>query len=119
MDLATAEKGAKIYLPSIAQSDNLNCAMASRSPSCINPLLRAGADANANAQSEFGETSLHIATMGYDEPERYMAPLLEYGARIDIQDEMGFTALCYAVQFKRVDTVRFLGGERRRSRSTE
>ncbi|KAI4946148.1 hypothetical protein J4E86_008851 [Alternaria arbusti] len=87
-------------------ADALHWAVTAKDPSCIKLLLEYSAD--PNSRSVYGETSLHIAAMRYDDPERRMSLLLSSLASIDAQDYEGYTPLMFAVQKNRPKTVRYL-----------
>jgi len=66
-------------------------------------LLRAGADVNVKAENNYGSTALMWATSS-----RLTKLLLAHGAKVDLRDHDGQTALMHAAQIGTVDAVQAL-----------
>ena len=98
--------GAKLEIPKYPETSALVAACASRSSTCILPLLEAGA--NPNGRNACGETCLHVVAMRQNEPEAYMKPLLDHKASLNAQCDSGFTALLWATQVNSMENVKFL-----------
>lgn len=104
---ALLRRGAEHHHISRFGSTALHYAAGARAPSCILPMLEAGADAkirNACLQ----ETPLHVAALRHDEPEDYIAPLLSYGADVNACDHEGSSVLAFAVQANHCRSARYL-----------
>lgn len=104
---ALLKRGAKFHQTSRFGSTALHYAASAHSPDCIRPLLEAGADPNIR-NSCLLETPVHVAALRHDDPERFLTPLIEYGANIDTQDHEGSSALAFAVQANHARSLRFL-----------
>ena len=88
-------------------STALHYAAGARSPSCILPLLEAGADANIR-NACLHETPLHVAALRHDEPEDFLAPLLLHGADVNARDHEGSSVLAFAVQADHCRSAKYL-----------
>lgn len=104
---ALLTRGAKLHQTSRFGSTALHYAASARSPDCIRPMLEAGADPNVR-NTYLRETSVHVAALRHDDPERFLAPLLEYGADVNAQDHEGSSALGFAVQADHARSSKFL-----------
>ena len=104
---ALLERGAEFHQVSRFGSSAMLYATSARSPDCIRPLLEAGADPNVRNTCLL-ETPVHVAALRHDEPERFLAPLLEYGADVNARDYEGSTALAFAVQANQARSLKFL-----------
>ena len=104
---ALLKRGAEFPQASRFGSTALHYAASARSPDCIRPLLEAGADPNVR-NTRLLETPVHVATLRHDNPEGFLAPLLEYGADVDAQDHEGSSALAFAVQANHARSLKFL-----------
>ena len=91
------EQGADISHASRFGSTALHYAAGARLPDCILPLLQAGANANTPNVCLL-ETPLHVAALRHDDPERFLMPLMSYGADINACDHEGSSVLAFAVQ---------------------
>ena len=90
-------RGADISPASRFGSTALQYAAAARLPSCIIPLLEAGANPNT-PNACLLETPLHVAALRHDEPQKFLVPLLSYGADVNACDHEGSSVLAFAVQ---------------------
>ena len=88
-------------------STALHYAAGARSPSCILPLLEAGADANTR-NACLHETPLHVAALRHDEPEDFIAPLVSHGADVNAYDHEGSSVLAFAVQANHCRSAKYL-----------
>ena len=104
---ALLQRGAEHHHISRFGSSALHYAAGARSPSCILPMLEAGADANIR-NACLQETPLHVAALRHDEPEDYLASLLSYGADVDACDHEGSSVLAFAVQADHCRSARYL-----------
>ena len=104
---ALLKRGAEFHQASRFGSTALHYAASARSPDCIRPLLEAGADPNVRNTCLL-ETPVHVAALRHDDPERFLAPLLEYGANVNAQDHEGSSALAFAVQANHARSLKFL-----------
>ena len=101
------KRGATFHEASRFGSTALHYAASARSSECIRPLLEAGADPNFR-NTNLLETPIHVAALRHNDPERFLAPLLEYGADVDAQDHEGSSALAFAVQAGHAQSLKFL-----------
>ena len=104
---ALLRRGAEHHHISRFGSSALHYAAGARSPSCILPMLEAGADANTR-NACLQETPLHVAALRHDEPEEYIAPLLSYGADVNACDHEGSSVLAFAVQADHCQSAKYL-----------
>ena len=104
---ALLRRGAGLHRASRFGSTALHYAASARSPDCIRLLLEAGADPNVR-NTYLRETPVHVAALRHDDPERFLAPLLKYGADVNAQDHEGSSALAFAVQADHPRSSKFL-----------
>ena len=104
---ALLRRGAEHHYISRFGSTALHYAAGARSPSCILPMLEAGADANIR-NACLQETPLHVAALRHDEPEDYLAPLLSHGADVNACDHEGSSVLAFAVQANHCRSAKYL-----------
>ena len=104
---ALLRRGAEHHHLSRFGSSALHYAAGARSPSCILPMLEAGADANTRITC-LQETPLHIAALRHDEPEEHIAPLVSYGADVNACDHKGSSVLAFAVQANHCRSAKYL-----------
>lgn len=104
---ALLKRGAELHQASRFGSTALHYAASARSPDCIRPLLEAGADPNVRNTCLL-ETPVHVAALRHDDPERFLAPLLEYEADANARDHEGSSALAFAVQANHAQSLKFL-----------
>lgn len=104
---ALLKRGAELHQASRFGSTALHYAASARSPDCIRPLLEAGANPNVRNTCLL-ETPVHVAALRHNDPERFLAPLLEYGADANARDHEGSSALAFAVQANHAQSLKFL-----------
>ena len=104
---ALLDRGAEHHHISRFGSTALHYAAGARSPSCILPLLEAGADANTR-NACLHETPLHVAALRHDKPDDYLAPLIAHGADVNACDHEGSSVLAFAVQANHCQSAKYL-----------
>ena len=75
-------------------------------PHVVRSLLKAGAP--VNARSVRGETPLHLCVLYKDDPENFIAPMVEHGADIYACDGRDISILDAAIQSDHANNVAFL-----------
>ena len=104
---ALLRRGADHRCASRFGSTALHYAAGARSPSCLLPLLEAGADANRENNC-LKETPLHVAALRHDEAEDFMGPLILHDADVNACDHEGSSVLAFAVQANHCRSAKFL-----------
>jgi ankyrin repeat protein len=104
--LALLNRGAEHHHLSKSGMSALHYAAGAKHPSCILPLLEAGAE--VDVVNLWNETPLHVCALRQNDPESFMKPLLTYGADPNACDHEGSNVLSFAVQANHPQTVKYL-----------